>query len=549
MNRILPFFLVAVLLFTCKQTNDLKSDENKKITESAINSNLPLVAPKNKFVADGVYPIPHGEPAQQDATDLAGPEDVSRTLNLDEIQYVFTGPGSIGGYTSNIYSNGERVLWLSAINGIFKINEETYEIIDHYPTPNAERYTEEYAQKFIDGFDADSGLNNIELAAEASKVWSDVSGVYAVVDKDNNFFVADKLGNITAYGDSVEGDINSEIEIKKKFGMPKEASGPTLGMNVTYDGWIVMSTENGYLVAINRDLNDYRLVRLTHATDENTTSQGVGKGWVRNSLAIDKDGGIYVASRDHMHKVIWKNEQFSTEIRDGAWTAQYNNSTGMGTGSTPSLMGFGDEDQFVVITDGDIQMNVTIFWRNEIPEDWEQLENAPSRRIAGMVPVNMGELKVSAIQTEQSAIVAGYGIFVVNNSPRNVPENMPKAVEGLIVGNLGSNPDLQPYGVEKFEWDPQSKKLTSAWANTKVSSPNGVPYVSLGSNMVYFIGARNDLWTLEALNWDTGISAFHYIIGGQKYNSLYSGPVINSNGSIMYGSSWGRVKITPKFIE
>ena len=116
MNRILPFFLVAVLLFTCKQTNDLKSDENKKITESAINSNLPLVAPKNKFVADGVYPIPHGEPAQQDATDLAGPEDVNRTLNSDEIQYVFTGPGSIGGYTSNIYSNGERVLWLSAIN-------------------------------------------------------------------------------------------------------------------------------------------------------------------------------------------------------------------------------------------------------------------------------------------------------------------------------------------------------------------------------------------------------------------------------------------------
>jgi hypothetical protein len=70
-------------------------------------------------------------------------------------------------------------------------------------------------------------------------------------------------------------------------------------------------------------------------------------------------------------------------------------------------MGFGDEDRFVVLTDGDIRMNVVLMWRDEIPEDWEQLDGAPSRRIAGQAPADMGEQKVTAIQSEQTVIVAG----------------------------------------------------------------------------------------------------------------------------------------------
>jgi hypothetical protein len=115
-----------------------------------------------------------------------------------------------------------------------------------------------------------------------------------------------------------------------------------------------------------------------------------------------------------------------------------------------------------------------------------------------------------------------------------------------LIGHLGSNPMFQPFGVEKFEWDPQTRQLASAWVNTKISSPNGVPFVSLGSNRVYFIGARDNEWTLEAIDWGTGESDFHYIIGDQRYNSLFSGVVINKDGSVMYGTSWGRAKIKPE---
>ena len=510
------------------------------------NTDTPQVAPKNPFAADGVYALPHGDPAQQDATAIPGPMDSTRRLRPEELLYAPTGPASIGAYTSPLYPDGTRVLWISAINGIMKVDDRSYEILASLPSANAERYTEEFAEEFISAFNQDNSVQAIPKAAEASKILRDVSGVYTVVDCDNRFYVVSKEGTISVYGDAVAGDPKSPIEVKGNFKMPEEVAGSTLGMNLTYDGWIVLPTEQGYLVAVARDLSRHHIIRLRHADEEDTSSQGVGYGWVRNSLAVDEEGGIYVASRNHMHKVIWKGNGFSIDEKDGAWTARYRNSTGYGTGATPSLMGFGKEDRFVVITDGDRRMNITLFWRDEIPHDWKQIEGAPSPRIAGLAPVTMGELNLQEIQTEQSAIVGGYGVLVVNNTPRNRPPQLSEREAGLLIGHLGSNPDFQPFGVEKFEWDPKARRLKSTWTNTKVSSPNGVPYVSLGSKRVYFIGARNNEWTLEALHWETGRSDFYYIIGGQKYNSLFSGPVINEDSSVMYGTSWGRVKIVPK---
>ena len=103
--------------------------------------------------------------------------------------------------------------------------------------------------------------------------------------------------------------------------------------------------------------------------------------------------------------------------------------------------------------------------------------------------------------------------------------------------------------MQKFQWDPEVRKLYSAWVNAEVSSPNGVPWVSLGTRQVYFIGARNKEWTLEALNWDTGNETFPYIIGGQKFNSEFSGPTIDEKGRIFYGTMWGRALLKPELAE
>jgi len=318
-------------------------------------------------------------------------------------------------------------------------------------------------------------------------------------------------------------------------------------MNMTFDGWIVFPTENGYLIAVSQDLKKHRSIRLKHADTEDLSQQSLGYGWVRNSIAIDDAGGIYAVSRNHMHKVIWDGDQFSTDEKDGAWTAKYRNGKGQGSGATPSLMGFGEEDKFVVITDGDRRMNVTLFWRNEIPAGWKAPEGAPSNRTAGMAPASMGELDVQNIQSEQTVIIAGYGALVVNNHPRNIPWFMPDSgfSLGFLIGPLGSNPDFQPYGVQKFQWNPKNKRLELAWVNEKMSSPNGVPWVSLGTNQIYLNGARDNKWTLEAIDWTTGKSTFHYIIGDQKWNNEYSGPTIDEKGRVTFGTMFGRARIQP----
>jgi hypothetical protein len=506
----------------------------------------PLTAPRNPYAAASTQAMPHGDSAQQDATAVKGPMDASRQLQGDEIIYRHLGPGYIGGFTTSAYADGTRVLWTNGVNGLYKLNAETLEIYDYIPSPVAGKWTKDHAEDSIAALDADNSLANLPLAIEDSKALQDLSGIYVVVGANNWAYIAQKDGSITAYGDGIEGDPTSAIEVKGRFHMPPEAAGSTLGMNITYDGWIVLPTTGGWLVAVSMDLQDSRLIRLTNPTGESTAAQRVGYGWVRNSLALDKDGGIYIASRNHMHKVIWDGEQFSTDEEDGAWVAEYPNDLGTGTGSTPSLMGFGEEDQFVVITDGNELMSVVLFWRNEIPEDWEQLPDAPTRRIAGMAPATMGELDLKAVQTEQSVVVAGYGAFVVNNTPNNIPEGLPPNGHGLLAGALGSNPVHQPFGVQKMEWNPETREFGPAWTNTAVSSPNGVPYVSLGTNHVYFIGARGNKWTLEALNWDTGESTFHYVIGGQRYNSQYSCPIPDEFGGMMYGTTWGRARISPK---
>lgn len=553
-TRIIGLVIVAMIVLIglklCTKQNIPRPDLDLPLAVQLINlaSNPAVnVALRNPFLADSVNPLPHGDPAQQDVTTIAGPVDKTRHLTEDDIAYVHLGPGYFGAFTSNEYSDGRRVLWANGLNGLYKIDDETYEIYDHYETPYAEIYTREWAEAYTEKLDKNNGVSGLRTAIKAMSPLKDLSGIYITVGRNNWVYIADNNGLVTAYGDTVEDDPESEIVVKATYQLPPEASGPSVGMNMTYDGWIIIPAENGYVAAVSSDLTEHRMTRLTRVENEDIASQGVGYGWVRNSAAIDQDGGIYIASRHHMHKIIWTGDGFSLDEVDGAWTAEYRNGTGNGTGATPSLMGFGEEDRFVVITDGDKRMNVTLFWRDAIPENWQQLSGAPSRRIAGQAPVNMGELDVTDIQSEQSVVVAGYGAMVVNNRPRNVPFYYPKKGRALsvLIGPFGNNPKYQPYGIQKFQWNPATLRLEQAWVNEKVSSPNGVPWISLGSNHVYFIGARDNKWTLEALNWQTGQSTFHYVIGGQKYNSLYSGINIDEKGRIFYGTLWGFARLDP----
>ena len=500
--------------------------------------------PRHPYLADSVNPLGHGDAAQQDSVSVSGPVNPGAMVARELIQYAPSGPAQFGAYTSGPYPNGSRVFWANGLDRIVKIDFDTFEILSTYWFDDVKRWTEDEADSAIQYFNkSKQGIGSVWRAFQEASKLKELSGVYTVLDVDNTYFIADKYGTVTAYGDKNPMDPASSIVAKRSFSLPAGVTGYTVGMNMTYDGWLVVPTEHGYLVAISRDFQSSYVVKLHNSDNaEIKATRPTGYGWVRNSIAIDAYGGIYVASQDHMHKIIWTGSGFSKDRDNGAWTVPYLNSWGHGTGATPSLMGFGNEDQFVVITDGEHLMNVVLFWRNEIPEDWEGLSGF-SRRIAGLQPANMGNPELTNIQSEQAVVIAGYGALVVNNEPRNAPWWVPDQAKKLLISYLGSSPTYQPYGVQKFTWNPKSRRFRQAWVNRTVSSPSCVPIVSRTSDLAFLIGARNSKWTLEAVEWQTGKSAYHSIIGDERYNPFFSGTLIDEAGRIHYGSPWGRVRL------
>ena len=506
--------------------------------------------PRNPYLADSSYSMAHGNPAQQDAVPQAGPTGPSRTLPPEQIDYRHVGPGHFGATTSGLYADGRRILWGNGIDRIVKIDHDSFEVLREFHFPGAEVYAAEEAEAAIAALDANNdGFFALARGFRQMLKYRDLANLYTVLDRDHNYYIGSRDGTITAYGDADPRDSRSAIVKLREMRLPPEVTGSVMGLNMTYDGWLLVVTEHGHVVTVKRDFSATHTLRLQHSEGAEAKATGpTGRGWIRNAPALDVDGGIYIVSQEHMHKVVWNGERLSREPRDGAWTSPYRNGWGHGSGATPALMGFGEEDRFVVITDGEPRMNLVLYWRDRIPEDWPGVPDY-DRRVAGVQPVTMGDESLAEIQSEQSVVVAGYGALVVNNEARNAPWYLPARARGLLVGLLGNNPRHQPYGVQKFAWRPATRSFAPAWVNGEVSSPSSVPLVSLASNLVYFIGARDGQFTLEALDWSTGVASFHYVIGGQRYNVMYAGTLLDENGRVHYGTPWGRVRLRPSAIR
>jgi hypothetical protein len=522
----------------------LPEGEDQTITTSPPTG--PAPPPRNPFLADSDNAIVHANSAQTDSTVNPGPTGPTRTLGSGEMRYHDLGMFNLAYLISGPYPDGKRTVWTNGSQFITKLDYDTFDVIASLRLPDSPHTDGLAHEAWIDVFDSDATFDE-KLAAAKESGFPPVEGVYVLLDVDNQYVVAG-AGFVRVYGDETVGDRLSGISLRAHWDKPAENTGGFIGINMTFDGRIVLGTEDGYLLALTRDLSAFESIRLPHAAEE-VPNQPHGVAWIRNGFAVDEHGGIYVASHHHLHKVIWDGTRLSADPADGGWSEPYSNTLGRGTGSTPTLVGFGDEpDKLVVLTDGDVLMNVTAYWRNDIPSGWQPPDNAPSPRIAGMLPADFGDPDLAAAQSEQSMVCAGYGMFVVDNEPRNAPQAIldESRLKILFVGYLSYLKDYQPRGGQKFEWDPAAKTLRSAWANTKVSSPNCVPYVSTASNMVYLSGARDNQWTLEAIDWTTGESAFHLTLGGARFNSFYSQPNIDDQGRAMVSALYGALRIQPK---
>jgi hypothetical protein len=513
---------------------------------------------------DTVWSGSHRASYAQGSSAFPGPSDSEATTSE---HLVLPSPGvPVVVSFSAPYVDGGRALW-STVTGvdaaIAKYDHESFEIIDWY-VPN-ER--EDDPPTFTLG----------------------LSGAYTAIDSDNRFIVG-RTRFVSFFGDSVDGDRQSPIELKKRIFMPDEVfcneDDIIAGMSLAYDGHLAFATELGNLFVISADADPDNLgeVPVVSTNQDCATADEADLEIVSNSLAVDENGGIYVLTSAAMYRFNWDGSALTL-----GWRAEYEVAEevpspirlGPGSGSTPSLMGTNaDDDRFVVITDGQALMNLVLFWRDEVPADWEPIAPGKDPRIACEIPVDFGTGATEAI-SEQSVAVRGYAAVVVNDLLTNPTINPPTPFAlGAIAQNLvsaleGGIPEKAPFGLERIDWDPETRTCSTIWDNAEISVPNGIPSISEASGLVYGAGQREGQWGLEGLDFATGesrvwapagpgtcpgdssgvvaalpgVADVLEVVPDPCENSVYAATTIGPDGMVYQGTLNGMTRYVPSTAE
>lgn len=542
------------------------------IPTAAETASDPGTPPRNPYLADAASPIVHYDPAQTDATAVAGPSG-TRRLSASDIARVPSGPLNAAYLGPVSYPDGSQVVWVNSPNRVAKllVSGGAFREIATLPLPGQRYWSPSEIEDLrgaLEGARDEAAL--LRVVGDRFPLYLERvatrSGIYSMLDADGDVYILTG-GRILVVGDSDPLDPYSTIEVKRSFSIPgdalsdwplwwkgakawwsgrmRESSGlgvaDLLGilsdfplcLNMTYDGHVVFGTVSGAIGIVDRGFS--KEPELLHLRD----------GLVTNSFPVDPEGGIYVATERALHKVVWTGSELSDAPADGAWSASYDRYEGdlggvrsgsSGTGSTPSLMGFGENaDRLVVITDGSRRMKLVAFWRDRIAEPGA---GDPSAQIAGAIEVSLGDEDPDTIQSEQSVAVQGYGAFVVNNA---IGEPLTGGLETTLVSGV-TRPG--PVGVARYTWLPEEDRWSRSWARSDIASPSTVPLVSSGSSQVYFNRFVDGAWEITGLDWDTGSTRTRLALGASPaYNGAYTVIQLLPGGDILYGALLGPVRL------
>ena len=477
-------------------------------SSQATPPNLPSA---NPWVADSPYAISHHNPAQTDVTPVDGPTRGQRLTRED----VKTVPLLWCSAPTYKHIGNETVVIASNPMGLIKVRAtgEDFELISSVPYPNREEVHGEVTDEKIMEVMAD-----IDAKRRQKQDWRLLfntwlmyyklninmrtmpSGAYAVIDKEGYHYTFYDLHHLVKSFDNNEveeplvpvkhANIISQLPPDIASGIDK-----ILGINMTYDGYIV-AVATGVVIVADRELQvvDYKLFPGEH---------------VENSIAVDDDNGIYVVTSVNMHKLVWTGTELSQAAADGAWSSPYDvmaegeavalGAASHGSGTTPSLLGFGDdEDKLVVISDGNADnAQIVAFWRNGIPADFKQKPGTQSRRIADQIPY-----KLSKTTLEASPVVYGNGVLVINST---YPEPGPISMDLISNAFLAGTTRKAPMGMQKYEWLPDEDRFVESWSIADVDNTDWMPpAVSTVNGLVYIANKRNDTYEYFAADWLTG---------------------------------------------
>jgi hypothetical protein len=539
--------ICLLFLSSCRAKNN-KSRSSEDLNKSETLSNYPV---KNPYLSAAIYGVTHINSGQTNCVPFKI-KDGEFNVDLEKLEPIWGGPVNNVTYAST----DSNFMWSVSTDRIALIDKSggNWKFVTDINLPGAKRLTIDQLKSISDvkysSLDfAEKHLKEI-LGPEPGLVLP--AGVYALVSSDN--YVYANAGNIVSAIGLVDNMNPSKgLEVKYKFDVssliPAAELAPgvkrinMVGMNMTYDGYIVIGAVNGIAV-IDRQ---FKSPGKFYAFNDSELCT--------NSMAVDENNGIYVATGSKvprgdgmMRKLVWTGESISDNEKDGAWKCPYNGGdwppaikAGTGAGSTPTLMGFGnDEDKLVLITDGQNRMNLVAFWRNEIQESHKQKEGTKSRRIAGLIPIKAGLPEDKPwIQSEQTIVVNKWGAFLVNNL---IDEGHPdRIIDVMTVGPVHPGPK----GMERVEWDPGKNEFFSVWTRNDVVSTSMVPLVTSGSNMVLVNGYTSERgWEVTGLDWNTGKDRLRIKYGQtNRGNGAYAILQLLEDGDLLFNSVIGPYRI------
>jgi hypothetical protein len=528
-------------------------------------------APANPYLAQSYNNQTHWNDGASDSTDIAVPRGIYK-MTPDAFRIVPNESGSMMQFTDKV--GGTDLYWFWAgfslrkvkIEDDFKITEVArfdlpVKLPNYQPiTPEQRLQQAAEARKFLEAKD-EKGLLDY-MSAQPNRMLTGTTdqllggAIYSLLTRDDAFIGASarRVFRIDQndYKDPASGmKLTQEVQLpdslfdnektKRGLNIPVDV---TFGMGMTPNGFLVVNTMGGTVATLDRTtlklIDSYRV----EGNDE----------LFLNSFATGPEvggGAVYVASNQNMYRlVVDKQGKIHSDDASGAWKAPYERGQrftsikiGDGTGSTPTLMGYGpDEDKLVVFTDGARKMNLVAMWRDKIPAGWKQKPGTSSPRVADQREVDLGP-DVPTVQSEQSVAVYDGHAFVVNNIPAVEKPVLNKS--GYYVTMLNGMTRPAPSGVAMYKWDDAQDQWNTLWTRTDVGSISIVPMISGGSRMALINGFYADRLGEGyhiGMDLDTGKTVLEIATGSDPvFNGMYAPMKVDKQGRIMYGMAFGMV--------
>jgi hypothetical protein len=241
---------------------------------------------------------------------------------------------------------------------------------------------------------------------------------------------------------------------------------------------------------------------------------------IKNSIATDRSGGVYVVTDEAMYRVdlTRKGRPRVTWLRVYANTGkQKSGQTQAGSGTTPTVVG----RRYVAITDNADPIDVVVYRR---------APHVRHRRVCSVPVFDKG-----ASSTDNSLIAAGRALVVTNNDGYSGP-------------TATMNGGVTQPGIERVDIDRDGHGCHVVWRNTEERSPSSVAKLSLADGLVYTVlkdpAGTQDPWYLGALDFRTGRLVYKVRYGsGFGYNVNYAPVSLGADGTAYVGVLGGLVRI------